>query len=159
MYVTPVGSIVYYIAYDAQYNKQLWAYAGSGSPTEVTASSVFASDPKPHYLAGVGSTLYFAATDASSHTQLWQVGPDGNAVRIPLAPPSPPKRTRLSPTVIGSTLYFDAYDASNHEQSWQVTGSAASPQRVPLLTPLASSFSRAAGNPRPATSCRRAGRA
>ena len=73
MYLTAVGSTLYFRANDGTNGSELWKSDGTASGTVIVKDIYSGSTgSSPTYLTAVGSTLYFRAYDATNGVELWK---------------------------------------------------------------------------------------
>ncbi len=124
-YLTAVGNLLFFSAYDSAAGMELWKSDGTNEGT-LRVKDIFpgAYDSRPLNLTGVGETLFFSASTGEGH-ELWRSDGTEEGTRLVLDISVPPLMHGSFPTLltnVNGTLFFTADDGLHGRELWRSDG-------------------------------------
>ncbi|MEH1866650.1 MAG: ELWxxDGT repeat protein [Nostoc sp.] len=121
LYLTGVGSTLYFTTYDTTTGLELWKSNGTDAGTVLVNDIWEGPDPNssfPDSLVNFGNTLYFVASESASNREVWSSdGTDVGTKRVSnINSTDDANPTQL--TVVGTRLFFTATNGTDGTELW-----------------------------------------
>ncbi|HIA39329.1 MAG TPA: hypothetical protein EYN88_00330, partial [Candidatus Poseidoniales archaeon] len=124
LYLTVVGSTLYFVANDETNGSELWKSDGTASGTVMVKDINSGGSSSPNYLTVVSNILYFEADDGTNGKELWKSDGTASGTVMVKDIDSGGGSSLNYLTAVGNTLFFKANDGTNGSELWKSDGTA-----------------------------------